>query len=417
MPDVLLVCGVGAGMDRSLAAIKDLDVDVFVVTDVATDRIRHAASTIVIADPTDPDAVVSALRTAGIRALDGVLSLGVDNPPVVARLCRLFGCPGLDEETANDCTQKDRRIRILSASGLFTPRHVTASNLREALAGLESLTLPVVVKPTDQSGSVGVAKIDSMATAPALVAEALQLARSGRVLLEQFLVGTEHTVAGLSVDDEVFFSGFSDRDYGRKELFSPYFFERGELVPTALDPITVDNVLRTVASGVRALRLAPAVFNTDVLITSSGDVVLIEVTGRMTGARIATDVIPLATGVDLLPNAVRLALGRPIDVSELKATRNDAVVQRYLPAQGGIVDWIGDLESVGKLPGVFDLFWGMDLRVGQELPTYRSGHDILAGVIASGSCLAEAEEAADHALACVPLRVTNARTAAYGDHR
>lgn len=404
MPDVLLVCGVGAGIDRSLAKIKDLDVDVLVVTDVSTDRIRRAASTIVIADPTDPDAVVSSLRTAGIRTIDGVLSLGVDNPPVVARLCRLFGCPGLDEEIANDCTQKDRRIRILSASGLSTPRHVTAGNVREALDALESIGLPAVVKPTDQSGSVGVAKIDSMAPAAALVADALRLARSGRVVLEQFLVGTEHTVAGLSVGDELFFTGFSDRDYGQKELFSPYFFERGELVPTALDPATVDRVLRTVTSGVRALRLSPAVFNSDVLVTPSGDVVLIELTGRMTGARIATDVIPLATGVDLLPNAVRLALGRPIELSELRPTRNQAVVQRYLPAQGGIVDWIGDLESA-KFPGVYDLFWGMDLTVGQELPTYRSSRDILAGVIASGSCLAEADEAADRALACVPLRV------------
>ncbi len=404
MPDVLLVCGVGAGIDRSLAKIKDLDVDVLVVTDVSTDRIRRAASTIVIADPTDPDAVVSSLRTAGIRTIDGVLSLGVDNPPVVARLCRLFGCPGLDEEIANDCTQKDRRIRILSASGLSTPRHVTAGNVREALDALESIGLPAVVKPTDQSGSVGVAKIDSMAPAAALVADALRLARSGRVVLEQFLVGTEHTVAGLSVGDELFFTGFSDRDYGRKELFSPYFFERGELVPTALDPATVDRVLRTVTSGVRALRLSPAVFNSDVLVTPSGDVVLIDLTGRMTGARFATDVIPLGTGVDLLPNAVRLALGRPIELSELRPTRNQAVVQRYLPAQGGIVDWIGDLESA-KFPGVYDLFWGMDLTVGQELPTYRSSRDILAGVIASGSCLAEADEAADRALACVPLRV------------
>lgn len=404
----LLVAGIGAGMDRSLARIAEMGVELVVVTDRATERVRRAAARVVLADPADPEGVVAAVERAGVDAVDGVLSLGFDNPPAVARLCRRFGCRGLDEEVALDCTHKDRRLRILAAAGLRTPRHAVAGDAREALAALRSVGLPAVVKPTDGTGSLGVAKVAAMEAAPAAVGAALRASRSGRVVIEEFLAGTEHTVTGFSVGGRVAVTGFSDRDYRNKEAFPPHFFEAGDTVPTALPAERVRRVEEVVRRGVRALRLEPAFFNTDVLVTEEGEVVLIEVTGRLTGARIATEVVPLATGVDPLPNAVRLALGWPLRPAELRPVRARAVVQRYLPCTGGVVEWVGDLAAVERPAGVYDLFWGVEPRVGAALPRYRSGEDVLAGAIAEADTVAGAEEAAARALAALPLRVRGA---------
>ncbi|WP_234437081.1 ATP-grasp domain-containing protein [Streptomyces maremycinicus] len=325
----------------------------------------------------------------------------------MARLTAALGCPGVPVDVADMCTLKHRRIAALRDAGLEVPRFAVASDVSGALAGLESVGLPAVVKPSDRTGSVGVAKLDTWDTARPVLERALALSPTGHVVVEEYLSGTEHTVAGFAVDGALRVTGFADREYGEKERFFPHFFEGGDTLPTLLDADQQAEVVRTVQRGVEALELTTAVVNTDILRTAEGRVFLLEITCRLTGARIATEVMPLATGVDPLPNAVRLALGRPFAPEELRPTRDDAVVQRFLPADGGKVAWIGGLDDLAATPGVYDLFWGTDLGPGTVLPRYRGGNDVLAGVIARGDDVAAAELLADRVLSALPLRLTH----------
>ncbi|MFH8344354.1 ATP-grasp domain-containing protein [Streptomyces sp. NPDC018045] len=411
MGDRVLVCGLGGGMDHSLGRLKDLGLELLVATDRPTDRARAAADHLLVADPNDTAAVLAALDAAGITTLDGVFSLGADNPPVISALAQRFGCPGLPVATALDCTLKDRRLDLLRAAGLPMPRHRAADGITEALAALAEIGLPAVIKPCDQSGSVGVVKVESADRARDLADQALRLSPSGRVVIEEYLEGTEHTLAAFMVDGRLHPFGFADREYGRKEEFAPYFFEGGDTLPSVLSPAQIDEVADTVRRGAVALGLDPAVINTDILRTRDGRVIPLEITCRLTGARIATEVMRLATGVDPLPNVVRLALGRAFVPEELVPTRRRAVVQRFVPVDGGVVRRVGDLQDARREPGVHDVFWGLDLRPGMVLPRYSGGADVLAGVIASAPGLPAAEEIARRALASLPVDIDGAGTA------
>jgi len=392
-------------MDHSLPELRSPRRELVVVTDRPTAQARAAADTLLVCDPTDATAVLAELAAAGIDRLDGVLSLGSDNPPVISVLAHRFGCPGLPLETALDCTLKDRRLAILREAGLDLPRFATAESVAEALRAVAEVGLPAVIKPSDQTGSLGVLKVCSDAEVRRAAAEALRLSPVGRIVVEEFLEGTEHTLAAFMVDGELHRFGFADREYGRKEEFAPHFFEGGDTLPSRLTPEQIEEVTDTVRHGARALRLDPAVINTDILRTRDGRVVPLEITCRLTGARIATEVMRLATGVDPLPNVVRLALGRPLELSELRPTRDRAVVQRFLPADGGVVEWAGDPRDVARRAGVHDVFWGMEVAPGTVLPPYRGGADVLAGVIAYAGELAEAEAVAERTLRALPLRL------------
>ncbi|MEU3027012.1 ATP-grasp domain-containing protein [Streptomyces incarnatus] len=404
MTERLLVCGLGSGMDRSLTELRSPRRELLVVTDTPTDRARAAADTLLVCDPTDSTAVLAELSAAGVDRLDGVFSLGADNPPVISTVAHRFGCPGLPLETALDCTLKDRRLAILREAGLDLPRFATAGSVREAVRAVAEVGLPAVIKPSDQTGSLGVLKVESAEAAWHGAAEALRLSPVGRIVVEEFLEGTEHTLAAFMVDGELHRFGFGDREYGRKEEFAPYFFESGDTLPSRLTAEQIEEVTETVRRGARALRLDPAVINTDILRTRDGRVVLLEITCRLTGARIATEVMRLATGVDPLPNVVRLALGRPLELSELRPTRDGAAVQRFLPADGGVVEWAGDPRDVARRAGVHDVFWGMELAPGTVVPRYRGGADVLAGVIAYADERAAAEAVAERTLRALPLR-------------
>lgn len=407
MTETLLICGIGSGMDRSLARVKEMGTRIVVVTDRITTRVEGNADICLEADPDDFSGVLSAIRAERPGRISGVLTLGYDNPPVVARLAAELGCPGVPVEVADLCTLKDRRIAALERAGLPVPRFAVAATADAALAALDRIGLPAVVKPSDRTGSLGVAKLDDRGTAREPVERALALSPTGRVVVEEYLTGTEHTVAGFAVEGRLWVTGFADREYGEKERFFPHFFEGGDTLPSVLDEAQRAEVVRTVQQGVDALGLSTAAVNTDILRTPDGRVYLLEITCRLTGARIATEIMPLATGVDPLPNAVRLALGRPLAEEELRPTRDRAVVQRYLPADGGTVEWVGDLTELARTPGVHDVFWGLDLAPGTVLPPYRGGDEVLAGAITSGPDTAAAEALATRVLSRLPVRLTD----------
>ncbi len=69
-----------------------------------------------------------------------------------------------------------------------------------------------------------------------------------------------------------------------------------------------------------------------------------------------------------------------------------------------MVEWVGDPRDVARRAGVHDVFWGLDLRPGAVVPSYRGGSDVLAGVIAHAPEAGEAEAIADRALNALPLR-------------
>lgn len=387
-------------MERSLPTIEAMGLDVVSVSDrplgVGTGHRLQA-------DPTQPGDVLAALRQAGVTEASGVLSLGYENATAVSDVAHALGCPALPREVALVCSEKDRRIRALAAAGLPTPRHIAVATGDDPLPLLDALIYPAVVKPVDLTDSQGVRRVDSQAEAVAALAEALTMARSGRAIVEELLEGTEHTLTGLCAGGAVHFAGFSDRDYSEKEAFAPAFFERGDVLPSTLAPERIAAVRQGARAGVRALGIDDGIFSCDVLVDPAGTVYMLEIACRLTGARIPTEVVPLATGIDILPNAVRLALGDEIVPSELDQTRARHVVQRYLPPVAGIVDAVGDIDAVERPAGVYDLFWVTRPAPGSLLGEYRSADDVVAGVIVEGDSVGAVDALADEMLSRVPL--------------
>jgi biotin carboxylase len=396
-------------MERSMAQVRAMGYALVVVTDGDTSRLSMEGVQVLQANPGDAQGILQRLREraeigGGVPfGIAGVLSLGYDNPETVAELAEALGCAGLPLPIARRCNRKDLRLRHLQACGLYTPFFHVASTCGEALDGLAGLLAqgaPAMVKPVDATASRGVLLVREMSEAADRVQQAFAHSRSGRVVVESFLEGSEHTVVGFLAEGHFAISGFADRAYHQKWRFEPHVFESGDTLPTALAPAMKQEVCRVVERGVRALELDAAFFNTDVLVTPSGQVVLLEVTPRLTGARIATEVMRLATGVDPLPNVVRLATGQPLRWDELQPTRSRCVVQRFRPCEAGVVDTVAPLQVP---PLLYDVFWCRSLSSGMVLPPYRSADDVLAGVIAEGDSLEEAERVAEAALRHLPI--------------
>lgn len=163
--------------------------------------------------------VVDALHRRGVRAepVDGIPALvtalveqrfdrvfnilhgqrGGGEDGVVQGLLEAFRVPYTGSDVLGSALSMDkiRTKQVWLALDLPTPRYVRLAPNDDVRAAVQSVGLPVIVKPASEGSSVGVSRVLSEAELP----DALALARRypGELLMEQLIDGDELTVAVL----------------------------------------------------------------------------------------------------------------------------------------------------------------------------------------------------------------------------
>jgi biotin carboxylase len=94
----------------------------------------------------------------------------------------------------------------------------------------------------------------------------------------------------------------------------------------------------------------------DMVLSSRGPVV-IEVAARLSGGWFSTNQIPLATGVDLIGAAIKIALGEEVADSELTPKYWKGVAIRYFFPEPGTIRNIKYVEKFKDVPWVHKLLF------------------------------------------------------------
>ena len=168
-----------------------------------------------------------------------------------------------------------------------------------------SLHYPVIVKPTDRSGSRGITKLDS----PNGLAEAIENAKlqgfEKKVLVEEFATGQEYSVEYISWQGEHHFLALTHK----YTTGAPGFIETGHLAPAPVSEKTVERVKAVVSHALNSLGNRYGASPSELKIDADGRIMLIEIGGRMGGDFIGSDLVELSTGVDYVRAVIDTALG------------------------------------------------------------------------------------------------------------
>ena len=89
----------------------------------------------------------------------------------------------------------------------------------------------------------------------------------------------------------------------------PHFVELEHHQPAPLKPNLIDEVFDITAKSLTALNIKEGASHTEIMITPSNDIFIIEVGGRMGGDLIGSHLVPLSTGYDYLEGVVKNAIG------------------------------------------------------------------------------------------------------------
>ena len=270
---------------------------------------QFAADSFHLVSTTDREAVLEVARAEGVS---GALAYASDPAaPTAAYVAEKLGLPTNPLWAVEAMSEKHRFRAFLEESGLPCPRSVpfVAGEAAEAVGRrLSRLRPPVVVKPTDSSGSKGVAILDSLDGIHDAVARASSFSRNGVLIAEEYIErGFPHVVGGdiFVVGGEVRFWGLMSclRDDGLGGLVPV-----GEFLPSGLSDGDLGSVKAVLRRLVRALGICFGELNVEVIVGRDGVPYILELGGRAGGNMIPVQLSD-ASGVDLVAASVLCAMG------------------------------------------------------------------------------------------------------------
>ncbi|MBA3772370.1 MAG: ATP-grasp domain-containing protein [Ramlibacter sp.] len=296
-------------------------------------------------DLTDPEGVVAATVEHAARtgaqpaAVVPVNDFAVRSALAVAQH---FGLNHNPEAAVDCCRDKFVMKEVLSAAGLPVPRFSAFSTLEELQAVAGRIGFPLVIKPRELTGSLGVVKVPD---ANAL-ADAYQQCMAGIRSLSgdaetppALLQAEEYIPARAEVSVEVFNHGDLHRVVAVTDKYlgpEPHFVETGHSVPSVY---TDDTRLRDMAEhACKALGIRYGMAHFEARITPAGDIRIIEVAAR-TGGDSIMDLVERVYGVNPYELHVASFLGRAPNVPTRPAARGLAAVA-FLKTEVGVIQSI-----------------------------------------------------------------------------
>ena len=201
----------------------------------------------------------------------------------------------------------------------------------------------MIVKPTDSAGSKGVSRVDDPCDLEKSIQYALSFSHSDEFIIEDFLEKKGHSsdTDSFSVNGELKFVSFSAQRFD-DSAGNPY-------TPSAYSwPATITDKKQAELTSeiqrlLKLLNMRTSIYNIETRECTDGKAYIMEVSPRGGGNRLA-EMLRYATGVDLISNAVRTAVGMPVVDMEQKPYNGCWAEIILHSCKAGVFDslWIAD---------------------------------------------------------------------------
>lgn len=284
----------------------------YVITaDYTPDNIAHKYSDeYVNVNIIDKDAV---LKVALEKQIDGIMSFGVDPGVVSASYVQnQMDLPSFGPfESIEILQNKDKFRAFLQKHGFNVPQAKGFDNIDDAMAESYSYPWPVIVKPTDSTGSKGVARVDKPEDLKPALEYAMQHSISGRVIVEKFIEkdGCSSDTDSMSVDGKLVFTSFCAQRFDA-DATNPYT-PAAYSWPSTFTKEQEEYLTYEIQRLITLLGLKTVVYNIETRIGTNGKPYIMELTPRGGGNRLC-EMLHYATGVDMITAITRAIVGDPL---------------------------------------------------------------------------------------------------------
>lgn len=237
--------------------------------------------------------------------IDGITTIASDVAVLtvnyVASHMRLISNP---DEYSEVTTNKYLMRKCFTENDVPSPRYTVAD--QSGSYNITSFKFPLIVKPTDRSGSRGVEKVLDPLQLDTAIDRAQKEAFSKAAIIEEFVTGREISVEAISYQGWHTILQITDK----VTTGSPYFVELEHHQPSTLPGQIQSEVKSIVLKALDALHIQYGASHSELKITEDGDIRVIEIGARMGGDFIGSTLVRLSTGYDFLEGVIQVAMGK-----------------------------------------------------------------------------------------------------------
>ena len=339
----------------------------------------------------DEDAVFAAAKD---YQPDGIMTLATDMPMRgVAKTSDKLHLHSINYETAVKATDKYDMIKAFKEHNVPSPWYFVVVSLEELKIHEKEVTFPCIIKPTDNAGSHGVAKVYSFHELMDNYEYAHSCSRHGKVIVEEYLDGPEVSVEVMVVDGKVNILQITDKITTE----APHFVEMGHTQPSQLSNEIQDAIRNVTIAACKAIGIDKGPAHVEMKVTNRGPV-MIELGARMGGDNITTHLVPLSTGIDMVGSTIKVALGEEPDI---KPTLHCGSAIRYFQVPYGTIKAIENVEEAQCIPGVKQITFTK--QVGEESTPIQCSNDRIGFVIAQGKNAKDAVSICDKTMKMIKI--------------
>lgn len=261
---------------------------------------------------TEVDQITEKCREIGIC---GICSIATDlGNYTVNYVANNLGLPGNSMECTRMSTNKYLMRKAFAMHADPSPRYLTVDEEMD-LSTLE-LEYPIIVKPTDRSGSRGICKLESPKGMREAVKAAIDVSFEKKALIEEFAEGQEYSVEGISYNGEHHILAMTQK----YTTGAPSFIETGHLEPAPISEEIYQKAVKIVTHALDTLKIKNSASHSEIKIDQKGNFKIIEIGSRMGGDAIGSDLVRYSTGVDYVRAVIQVACGIEPDLNPVCET-------------------------------------------------------------------------------------------------
>ncbi|NLA24485.1 MAG: ATP-grasp domain-containing protein [Bacteroidales bacterium] len=292
--------------------------------------------------------------------IDAIITGATDKPLIMmARIAEKYGLNFISEETARLSTDKFLMKQKFQENNLPHAKGILIEEIND------NLQYPLIIKPSDNSGSRGVIFCENKQDLETIFDEAKTHTKKSYLIAEEFIEGKEYSI------ESIHYNGMSKILQITEKIVTPlpYFIELGHIQPADIEPKTLKSLEELLDKATKAFGFESCGAHNEVKM-NNGNITLIEVSPRIGGDFISSTLVKSSTGINMEKALIQMALGE------------EPQLEVYKPAVSGIfffffkegkIKSLNNIESILNIPEVIQ--YEFRLKQGDIIPKIKTGVD------------------------------------------
>ena len=250
----------------------------------------------------EKDEILKKCKEIGI---DAIATIASDLATLTVNyVAEKLGLPGNSLECTKKSTNKYEMRKAFKEAGVATHGFEIVSS-PEDIEKLSNMEYPLIVKPTDRSGSRAITKIYKKEELEEAISKAIENSFEKKAIVEEYIEGNEFSAEGITYNGEHKFLTITRK----ATTGAPHFIETGHIEPAGITKNMEEKIYNELTKALTALKITNSATHSEFKITPNGDIRIIERGARMGGDCIGSDLVQISTGYDFVKMVIDVAMG------------------------------------------------------------------------------------------------------------